>query len=77
MQDARVLDLVGIGFGPAGVALAAAIDDLGERMGYLKRLADEMMLRAQDFPVQLNDLAEQGGRFLQLALVSQQRGQLV
>lgn len=33
MDSTRILDLVGIGFGPAGVALAAAIDDLGERQG--------------------------------------------
>jgi len=33
MRTASPLDLVGIGFGPAGVALAAAIEDLGERHG--------------------------------------------
>lgn len=33
MQDDETLDLVGIGFGPAGIALAAAIEDLGENEG--------------------------------------------
>jgi L-ornithine N5-oxygenase len=40
MRTARPLDLVGIGFGPAGVALAAAIEDLGERQGV--RLAERV-----------------------------------
>jgi L-ornithine N5-monooxygenase len=33
MGTTRLLDLVGIGFGPAGIAVAAAIHDLGERHG--------------------------------------------
>lgn len=33
MPDPKPLDLLGIGFGPQGVALAAAIEDLGERAG--------------------------------------------
>jgi L-ornithine N5-oxygenase len=33
MHDSRPLSLVGIGFGPQGVAMAAAIEDLGERLG--------------------------------------------
>jgi L-ornithine N5-monooxygenase len=33
MRDSWPLSLVGIGFGPQGVALAAAIEDMGERLG--------------------------------------------
>jgi len=33
MRDSYPLSLVGIGFGPQGVALAAAIEDAGERLG--------------------------------------------
>lgn len=41
MRTTDVLDLVGIGFGPAGIALAAAIDDLGEahRADFKRRVA--------------------------------------
>jgi len=40
MHDSRPLSLVGIGFGPQGVAMAAAIEDLGERLG--ANLADRV-----------------------------------
>jgi L-ornithine N5-oxygenase len=33
MRDSLPLSLAGIGFGPQGVALAAAIEDMGERLG--------------------------------------------
>jgi len=40
MDDMRPFGLVGIGFGPQGVAMAAALEDLGERHGV--RMADQV-----------------------------------
>ena len=48
MQICDALDLVGIGFGPAGVALAAAIDDLAEENGVDYRERVRFYEREQD-----------------------------
>jgi L-ornithine N5-monooxygenase len=38
VSDRDMLDIVGIGFGPSGIALAAAIDDAREKAGYTNGL---------------------------------------